>query len=119
MATLALPISLSSARADSTTFSDEDTLVERTKKLNALMGTNFQVDVKYPKEWETERFPVSRDELLGAQFPRLLWDMRHPFQWSVHLRQYGVQCTHSMTPLEFFHFTSQWAWDFRVKKAAQ
>lgn len=112
-AALALTANPDLVTAQAVTFSDDDTLTQRTQKLNRLLNADFEVDVKYPKEWETQRCFIRRDELLGAQFPRLLWDIKHPFEWSVHLNQNGKQYTHDMNPLEFFHWTSQMAWEHR------
>lgn len=119
VAAAALPTSsLAGTQQSETTFTDDDTLVQRTQKLNALMGWDYEVDVKYPKEWDTQRYSTSREELLGAQFPRLVYNPKQPFEWSVYLKRGELQCTHNMSPFEFFHWTSVMAWQYRRKHAA-
>lgn len=114
-AIMALPATSLAAHPTPSTFSDDDTLVQRAEKLNALMGTDYEVDVTYPKEWDTRQL-ISRDELLGAQYPRLTYGLKDPPEWNVYFKCNGERCSRDMNPFEFFHYTSAIAWQYRNKK---
>lgn len=103
-------------QAQANTFTEEDTLVERVAKLNALMGTDYVLDVEYPKEWERQTPPVHKDELLHARRSQLVDDPRHPSRWRAYLKRNGEHWTGSMQPIEFLHWTAQVALGYRLAK---
>lgn len=115
---LALPATSAATVKQDVNFSDDDTLVQRIEKFNVLTGASYEVDVKFPEGGGRDN-QRRREDLLGAQFPRLIYVPSHPFQfeWSVHLKLDGKQCSHDMSPFEFFHWTSATAWWFKVNHA--
>lgn len=129
-AVVAVPVSAKSSNPDdwfqrereANTFTEDDNLTERLDKLNALMGTDYEIRVFMPDEWRKARSgrkyplpPVTEAELLAATGPRLIQGVK--YEWGVHLRRNGKRWTGNMSPVEYLDWTAQVALGYRLARA--
>lgn len=125
-AVVALPLGGSvdclAAQVKLNTFSPDDTLAQRTEKLNALMGTRFKVRADYPEEWDTVEWNkpgpdhLDEDYLLAATSARLDPTPTTKWTWGVYLEHDGQRWSGNMTPVEYLHWTAQVALGYRIAK---
>jgi hypothetical protein len=78
-----------------------------------------------PDEWRREQStrrkplpPVDEEELLTkAAADNLPHSPVEPYRWGVYLERQGQRWSGDMNPIEYFHWTAQVAFGYRMAKA--